>query len=228
MLLKHRAPRAVRGASVSRCLRHWGARLALGAMLFAAALACRTADVLVAQAPKPTSTRTPRPTFTPLPPATDTPEPTPTNPPTPTRRPTPRPTPRPTARPTLPPPPPPPAATTPPYRYQSANKGCEHSGQTFIQGTIYHGQDHVNGVTVVMSGDPDGGIADKRESGADGDGFYSMIVNAFGASPGQKRFVWVFENGKRASDIVEFDFNNLKEDIPGSCWRGFVDFVQLY
>ncbi len=221
MLLKH--------PPMSQTPRHWGARLALGAVLFAAALACRTADVFVAQAPKPTSTRTPRPTFTPIPPATDTPEPTPTNPPppTPTKPPTPRPTRRP---PTLapPPPPPPPAATTPPYRYRSTNKGCEHSGQTFIQGTIYHGQDHVNGVTVVMSGAPDGAIADQKVSGADGDGFYSMIVEAGGAAPGQKRWVWIVENGKRASDIVEFDFNNLKDDNPASCWRGFVDFVQLY
>lgn len=238
MLLKHQVsrPRKSPAGSVADpatlggagCLRHLGARLALGAVLLAAALACRTADVFVAQAPKPTSTRTPRPTFTPIPPATDTPEPTPTFLPTPTRRPTPRPTPRPTARPTVPPPPPPPAATTPPYRYQSANKGCEHSGQTFIQGTIYHGQDHVNGVTVVMSGAPDGAIADQKVSGADGDGFYSMIVEAAGAAPGQKRWVWIVENGKRASDIVEFDFNNLKEDNPASCWRGFVDFVQLY
>ena len=208
-------------------LRHWGARLALGALLFAGALACRTADVFIAQATT-VPTKTPRPTFTPLPPPTDTPEPTATPPPKPTatRRPaTPRP--RPTNTP-VPPPPPPPQPTVPQYRYKSANKGCEHSGQTFIQGTIYHGTDHVNGVTVVMSGSPDGPIADQRDSGTDGDGFSSMIVNAGGASPGQSRWVWVVENGKRASDIVQFDFNNLPDTNPASCWRGFVDFVQQY
>jgi hypothetical protein len=86
----------------------------------------------------------------------------------------------------------------------------------------------VNGVLVVMSADPDGAWADKRESGTDGDGFYSMIVSAYGAAPGQKRSVWVVEGGKRASDIVTFEFNNLPETNPASCWRGFVDFVQLY
>jgi len=173
-------------------------------------------------------TRTPRATFTPLPLATDTPQPTATFSPTPksTLRPTARPTarpptaaPKPVAQPTSPP--------VPQFRYKSANKGCEHSGQTFIQGTIYdNGGGRVNGVTVVMAGVPDGGAADKKESGADGDGFYSMIVNAGGASPGQKRWVWVVEGDKRVSDIVQFDFNNLP-DI-GSCWRGFVDFVQQY
>jgi hypothetical protein len=79
-----------------------------------------------------------------------------------------------------------------------------------------------------MSSEPDGAIADQKDSGTDGDGFYSMIVNAYGASPGQRRSLWVVEGGKRASDIVTFEFNNLKEDNPASCWRGFVDFVQLY
>ncbi len=210
-------------------LKHWGARLALGALLFAGVLACRTADVFVAQATT-VPTRTPRATFTPLPLATDTPQPTAPS------SPTPKPTLRPTARPATRPPPtavPKPVAqpTSPPapqFRYKSANKGCEHSGQTFIQGTIYSGSSPVNGVTVVMSGAPDGGFADKKESGADGDGFYSMIVEAGGAAQGQKRWVWVVEGDKRVSDIVQFDFNNLPETNPATCWRGFVDFVQQY
>ncbi len=104
-----------------------------------------------------------------------------------------------------------------------------HSGQTFIQGTIYRGSDRVNGVTVALSGaGPDGVIVTTRVSGADGDGFYSIIVNAAGASPGEKRWVWVVENAKRASDVVQFDFNNLGVNDPASCWRGFVDFVQQY
>jgi len=79
-----------------------------------------------------------------------------------------------------------------------------------------------------MSGAPDGAIADQRDSGTDGDGFFSMIVNAAGASPGQSRWVWVSEDGKRASDIVQIDFNNLPDNNPATCWRGFVDFVQQY
>ena len=78
---------------------------------------------------------------------------------------------------------------------------------------------------VAMSGGgPDGAIADKRESGTDGDGFYSMIVDAFGSANGQKRWVWVIEGTRRVSDVVEFQFNNLNETKPESCWRGFVDF----
>lgn len=120
-------------------------------------------------------------------------------------------------------------ATTASLRYKSANKGCEHSGQTFIQGTVYHGSDRVNGVTVVMSGFPEGVIADKKVTGPpDSDGFYSMVVNAGGSANGQKRWVWIVENSQRASDIVQFDFNNLKAGDAAACWRGFVDFVQQY
>ncbi|MCL4394711.1 MAG: hypothetical protein M1482_07895 [Chloroflexi bacterium] len=210
-------------------LKHWVSRVALGLVLVAGALACRTTNVFLAEATK-VPTRTPRPTFTPMPTETFTPVPTNTPLPTATKVPTRRPTARP--RPTNTPVPPPtaiPQPTTPQYRYKSANKGCDHSGQTFIQGTIYDTSgNHVNGVTVVMSGSSDGAIADKRESGTDGDGFYSMIVNAAGASPGQSRWVWVVDNGQRASDIVQFDFNNLPDTNPSTCWRGFVDFVQQY
>ncbi len=216
-------------------LKHWGARLALVALLFAGALACRTADVFLAQAPTTTPTRTPRPTFTPLPPPTDTPAPTATTPPeptaAPTKRPTARPLPRPTLRPPTPVPPPPAAPTTPPYQFTSANKNCFHSAQTFIQGTIYDKSgNHVNGVTIALSGGgPDGPIATTRHSGDDGDGFYSIIVNAYGASPGQSRWVWVVDSSnKRISDVVQFTFNNLPDSDPASCWRGTVDFVQQY
>ena len=213
--------------------KHWEARLALGALLFAGALACRTTDVFVAEATD-VPTRTPRPTFTPLPSPTDTPEPTATFPPSPTPVPTRRPTARPTPRPPTPKPPPPPVAqpTTPQFRYKSANVSCLHSGQSFIQGTVYDkAGNHVNGVTVVMSGDSAGSvdsIADKQDSGVANDGMYSMIVNAFGASPGQKRWVWVLEGGQRASDIAEIDFNNLPDTNPATCWNGVVDFVQQY
>ncbi len=79
-----------------------------------------------------------------------------------------------------------------------------------------------------MSGYPDGEIVAQRVSGTDGDGSYSIIVQASGAAPGQKRWVWVVESGKRASDIIQFDFNDLKSSDPAACWRGFVDFVQQY
>ena len=214
-------------------VKHWGFRLMLGLVLFAGVLSCRLSDTLLAQAqPTTTPTRTPRPTFTPPPPPSPTIIP-PTVAKTVTRTPTRAPTRAPTAKPVVVPtsPPAPAQPTTPPYHFKSANKGCEHSGQTFIQGTVYDvppSTSPLNGVTVVMSGSPDGAIADQKQSGTDGDGFYSMIVSAYGAANGEKRWVWVVEGGKRASDIVEFDFNNLKEDNPQSCFRGFVDFVKLY
>lgn len=215
-------------------LKHWGVRLVLGAVMFAGVLGCQITDRLVAQLqPTPTSTRTPRPTFTPVPSPTFTlipPSPT-VPPPTATRTATARPAP--TRTPTRPPvviPTPVPQPTTPQFRYMSANKGCEHSGQTFIQGTIYDkAGNRINGVKIAMSGGgPDGEVAATRESGQDGDGFFSIIVNAYGASPGQKRWVWVVEGGRRVSDVVVFEFNNLGPDTPGVCWRGFVDFVLQY
>lgn len=214
-------------------LKHWVARLALGVMLLIGALACRTSDIFLAQATV-IPTRTVRPTFTPLPPPTDTPAPTATIPPSPTAKPTARPTLRPTARPPTPKPPPPPPApvaqpTLPQLRYKSSFKDCIHSGQTFIEGHVYdNAGGFLNGVTVAMSGSPDGAIADSKESGFSDDGKYSMIVNAFGASPGQSRWVWVVENGKRASDIVRFDFNSLPDTNPATCWNGVADFVRQY
>lgn len=197
----------------------WARRLALGIAIAATILACRTTDVL-STASQPTPTRVAaRATFTPAPTATSTP----------TVKPTLRPTLRPTARPPTAKPqptaPPPPAATVPPFRYKAVNIKCVHSGQSFIQGTVYEGSSPVNGKTVVMSFALDGPIADSKESGSDGDGFYSMIVSAFGAVPGQTRFVWIVEGGRRVSDAARFDFNNIKNpDDPASCWHGVADF----
>ena len=131
-------------------LNRWGVRLGLAAMIFIGALACRTADVFVAQATV-TPTRTPRPTFTPLPPPTNTPAPSPTNPPpptvvpkTPTRTPTRRP---PTPKPPAPPPAAPqptavPASTyeyhvNPPHGVTDNTRRCEHSGMTYFKATVY-------------------------------------------------------------------------------------------
>ena len=198
-------------------LKMWGKRLALGAIFVFTLLACRTSDVLVAQN-QPTPTRVVRPTFTHAPP-TATPTPTATR--TRTRVPTARPTARP---PTVPPPTGAPPPTAPPYKYKAVNVACYHSGQAFVQGTVYEGNSPVNGKMVVMSFAEDGPIADRRESGTDGDGFYSMIVNAFGAAPGQTRYVWVDEGGRRVSTTGRINFNNLKPEDHNACWRGVVDF----
>ena len=104
-----------------------GIRPVLAVMLFAAALACRSADTFVAQATV-VPTRTPRPTFTPIPTSTDTPVPTKTATPAPTatatkRPPTPRP-PTPKPQPTAPPQP-----TVSPYEFHvNPPFPCTHSG----------------------------------------------------------------------------------------------------
>jgi hypothetical protein len=218
-------------------LKKWGARIALAAM-FIGVLGCQIGNSFsfLAQAPTATVTRTrPRPTFTPQPPPTETPAPTNTPLPKPTATPTKKPTLRPTAVPTKAPPPV--VSSAPPkpqFKYKIVNKGCDHSGQTFVQGKVSDVNDTpIWGAIVVMSGGgPDGAWADKYETGQSDDGagtpIYSMIVEAFGPATGQKRWVWVVEGTNRVSEVAEFQFNNLKEDAPGTCWRGFADFRAQY
>ncbi|MBI3537744.1 MAG: hypothetical protein HY070_09335, partial [Chloroflexi bacterium] len=145
-------------------------RLALGIAIGMTLLACRTSDVLTTANQTPTRVAA-RATFTPLPSPTPTIVPTATRTRAPTARPTTRP---PTAIPATALP----AATAPPFKYKAVNVKCEHSGQSFIQGTVYEGSSPVNGKLVVMSFALDGPIADKQETGQSGDGFFSMIVNA--------------------------------------------------
>jgi LysM repeat protein len=121
-------------------------------------------------------------------------------------------------------------ATTPPYRYKSANKRCEHSGNYFIDGSVYYQSVQITGVNVVISSAPDGTVTGRAVSGARV-GYptnFNLQDEEYRISPGQKRFVWVVENGQRSSDIVEFSFNALPETDSNSCWRGLVDFIRLY
>lgn len=171
--------------------------------------------------PTPTNTRvvppaSPTPTFTP----TFTPAPpTPTSPP-PTATPVPAtPTPTPTFTPTPTP--------TPAWEYRTANVGCYHSGDKFIEGTVWEGGAPKNGVMVRLSWAPDAaGAADfvtgtfptrsgyylhPRPKGETGT-FYVWVVNA--------------TTGERLSDIGMIQFNNEGPNSPTACWRGVVDFVR--
>ena len=198
---------------------------------------------LVGQAPTPTVTpsRALRPTFTatptdtPTPVATDTP--TPTSTPTPTDTPTNTPisTPTPTSPPTATPTPKPPTATptlsaptatpTPTYYYKTANVGCYHSGDTFIEGTVYEGGEKKNGVTVRLSWAPDGPAAVDYVSGTDPDKPGGYLHPRSKGETGTY-YVWVVDaSGKRISDIGMIQFNNEGPDSPTACWRGQVDFV---
>ncbi len=220
-------------------LKHWGARLALGVLLFASALACRTADVLVAQQPTAVSTRTPHPTFTPLPPDTDTPVPTVPPPPTETTAPavpTKRATSRPVARATPKPPPtaiPKPAAPAPTpapsYAYATTNLSCEHAGNQYIKGKVYDSSDpSANGVPGLMmamggaGGDRYGNPIPNFD-----DGTYTFTLTAPGQGAGNGTYyIWIVDgSGNRISDMGgPININNKGADVPGSCWAGHVDF----
>jgi len=195
----------------------------------------------------PTPTRTP--TFTPLPTYTPTPilTPSPTNTrvvPTATTRPTSTPTftpapPTPTFTPTLPPTATPVPATptstptftpsptpTPAFDYRTANVGCYHSGQKFIEGTVWEGGAPKNGVTVRLSWAPDAPGAADYVTGTDatrpGMYFHFRPLGETGTF-----YVWVVDaTGKRISDIGMIQFNNEGPDSPTACWRGVVDFVR--
>lgn len=149
-------------------LKKWAGTLALAAAVFTGAFACRTADVLVAEQATVTPTRTPRPTRTPIPTATDTPVPTDTPTPEPTatstRRPTVRPTPRP---PTEVPAPVVVAPTTSPFEFHvNPPFPCEHSGLTYLKGTVYLDKNDPTNVyvgAIVALGPPDGSTIYDRQ-----------------------------------------------------------------
>lgn len=204
-----------------------GIRPVLAVMLFAAALACRSADTFVAQATV-VPTRTPRPTFTPIPTATDTPVPTKTATPAPTatatkRPPTPRP-PTPKPQPTAPPQP-----TVSPYEFHvNPPFPCTHSGLTFLKGTVYLDKNDPNSKyvgAIVALGPPDGStIYTKMQTDIYGE--YSFILS----DPGQPHpgtwGLWLVDPSEhRKSDIGgPIVTNSLGADDPNSCWTSGVDF----
>lgn len=214
-------------------------------LVMLAVLGCSFSS-LVAQAPTPTvtPTRALKPTFTatpttsPTPTATDTPTPTetPTNTPIPTPTPTSPPTATPTPKPPTPTPAPrPPTATptprtptatpTPTYYYKTANVGCYHSGDTFIEGTVYEGTVPKNGVTVRLSWSPDGPRAADCVTGTD-PGRPGYYVHPRTRGETGTYYVWVVDaSGKRLSDIGMIQFNNEGPHSPTACWLGVVDFV---
>lgn len=197
-------------------------------------LACETANLLIAQATV-TPTRTPRPTFTLMPTITNTPPPSPTLAPTlppptvpPTQRPaTARP---PTARPAtaVPKPTNPPALTVSPYEFHVSPVKCEHSGKTFIKGTVYLDKNDPNQRyvgAIVALGSPDGGTIYVDPIKTDDYGGYTFILNDQGARPGTWGVWLVDPSHKRKSDIGgPITTNDLGPDNPAACWAAYVDF----
>jgi len=140
--------------------------------------------------------------------------PTPVPTPTPIPQPTPTPAPQPTP--------------TPAYYYRVAYTACIHSGDTFIEGTVYEGQNRVNGVKVRLSYAPDGPpVVNDYVTGTDPSkpGMFTHILMPHAPRPGTW-CVWVVDNnGNRISEVGCVTTNNLGPDDPNACWRGVVDFV---
>jgi hypothetical protein len=208
----------------------WGMRFAIAAIIFAAILSCRTADVFIAQVTL-TPTKTPRPTYTPLPPPTDTPAPTDTATPEPTATATRKPTARPpTPRPPTPRPQPtaPPAPPVSQFEFHVNPPTCAHSGQTYIKGTVYLDKNDPSNVyvgAIVALGPPDGStIYDTVKS--DQYGQYTFTLGLPGQAHPGTWGVWLVDpSHNRKSDIGgPIVTNDLPADNPSSCWAGSVDF----
>jgi len=145
-----------------------------------------------------------------------TPTPTP-RPPLPTATPGPKPTPTPTPTPT----------PAPAYEYHTANVACYHSGDKFIEGTVWESGAPKNGVTVRFSWAPDApGAADYVTGTHPTRPGYYLHPRPTKDDTGTY-YVWVVDaSGKRISDIGMIQFNNEGPNSPTACWRGVVDFVR--
>lgn len=168
----------------------------------------------------PTATRTFTPTFTPTP--TETPTQTPSDTPTPVATPTRTRVPR-----TNTPPPPP----TPLFSYATIKGICEHSGGTYIEGSVKGAAgDELAGVSVRWGRSPGGDVIQTLTTGSDrSPGWYTFVIRDAGASPGTW-YVWIVDgNGKALSDpnagrVVTNDIRN--GDDPSACWRAEVNFAK--
>lgn len=210
-----------------------GKRLALLFILIGIALACRTADVIVAEATL-TPTRTPRPTRTPVP--TDTATAVPTD--TPTEAPTDTPTRKPVVvRPRTPTPKPAPQPVNTPGPtvsnmefHANAPFPCTHAGNTYIKGTVYLDKNDPNSRysgAIVALGPPDGStVYATYKTGYDG--VYAFILSAPTDPAGAVGYfgVWlVTPSMVRKSDIGgPIHTNGLPASDPTSCWASGVDF----
>jgi len=104
--------------------------------------------------------------------------------------------------------------------------GCYHSGDKFIEGTVWESGAAKNGVTVRLSWAPDAEGAADYVTGTDpGRPGYYLHPRSKGETG--TYYLWVVDaSGKRISEIGSITFNNEGADSPTACWRGVVDFVR--
>lgn len=215
--------------------------LTFALVLFLGGLACESSDrvlsVAQAKTATPTRTRTPRPTFTAVPSSTATlvlPSNTPLPPPTrtATRRP-------PTAVPKPPTPKPPPAATpvpqptTPKYQYAAANWRCEHSGSSWLKGSVYADKNDPNsgmpGIPVVYGGA--GGDIYQGPELTQGDGVFAFTLTTDEQHAAAKGtyYIWVVDSTRnRISEMAGPIVIDGKGPDVGGCWAGWAFFTKNY
>jgi hypothetical protein len=137
-----------------------------------------------------------------------------------------------TSKPTRVPPtrtPRPPSPTTSPYLFNSVPRGCQHSGGTFIEGTVSSVFGEVSGAHVSLGASAGGNVIQTLVTGKDKSmGAYTFVIRADGPYPGTF-YVWVTDTaGNPVSDpnggrVVT---NSIRSDSdPASCWQAYVDFV---
>ncbi len=125
----------------------------------------------------------------------------------------------------------PPAPPPSPYVYQTVYQGCQHSGGTFIEGTVYRtaAGEVESGARVAMSSAPSGAEVFIESTGRSrNSGYYLHVLSPDGPRPGTY-FVWVVDFGGNAlSDPYagRVTTNSLDANTPSSCWRATVDFVR--
>jgi hypothetical protein len=116
-----------------------------------------------------------------------------------------------------------------PFIYNSVQRGCQHSGGTFIEGTVNSLVGEVVGVRVTLGGSPGGNVIQTVVTGRDkSPGYYTFVIRDNGSYPGIF-YVWVSDtNGNPLSDpnSGRVATNAIKNgDDPASCWQAYVDFI---
>lgn len=125
----------------------------------------------------------------------------------------------------------PPTATANPFAYITTQRGCQHSGGTFIEGTVKNLSGEVVGAQVSLGNTPGGNPIQTIVTGRDkSPGYYIFILRANGSYPGTF-YVWVTDTaGKPLSDpnAGRVTTNAIKNsEDPASCWQAFVDFIAV-
>jgi hypothetical protein len=113
--------------------------------------------------------------------------------------------------------------------FNSVSRGCQHSGGTYIEGTVSSLFGEVTGAHVSLGTSPGGNVIQTLVTGKDkSPGYYTFVIRANGPYPGTF-YVWVTDTaGNPLSDpnngrVVT---NSIRSgDDPASCWQAFIDFV---